>query len=159
MTADEAPPGLWALARAQLAEWILKLGVKIQAMGAMLATRRTSAAAADGPGDMGARIGPIVVEIDYRVDPAEAAAFYAVMRRMQTLRSLDGAYDWSIARDVTDPQLWTERFHCLTWEDHLRQKLRHSGGALDLHYQAQLYHRGGEAARIRRRVEGAPGRP
>jgi hypothetical protein len=31
---------------------------------------------------------------------------------------------WSIARDVADPELWTERYRCPTWFDYLRQRNR-----------------------------------
>lgn len=55
------------------------------------------------------RSGPIVMEIEYRVDPAKAPLFYAVMQHVQLSRQRNGAYGWSIARDIADPQLWTER--------------------------------------------------
>ena len=58
------------------------------------------------------RSGPIVIEIEYRVDPAKARLFYAVMQHVQLSRQRNGAYGWSIARDIADPELWTERFHC-----------------------------------------------
>jgi MFS family permease len=55
------------------------------------------------------RSGPIEIEIEYRVDPAKARLFYAVMQHVQLSRQRNGAYGWSIARDIADPQLWTER--------------------------------------------------
>ena len=70
------------------------------------------------------RSGPIVVEIEYRVDPAKARLFYGVMQHVQLSRQRNGAYGWSIARDIADPELWTERFHCPTWHDYLRQRSR-----------------------------------
>ena len=70
------------------------------------------------------RSGPIVIEIEYRIDPAKARLFYAVMQHVQLSRQRNGAYGWSIARDIADPELWTERFHCPTWHDYLRQRSR-----------------------------------
>ena len=61
-----------------------------------------------------ARSGPIVVEIEYRVDPKRARLFYALMQQVQHSRQRNGAYGWSIARDIADPELWTERYHCPT---------------------------------------------
>jgi Transmembrane secretion effector len=49
------------------------------------------------------RSGPIVIEIEYRVDPAKARLFYAVMQHVQLSRQRNGAYGWSIARDIADP--------------------------------------------------------
>ena len=60
------------------------------------------------------RSGPIEIEIEYRVDPAKARLFYAVMQHVQLSRQRNGAYGWSIARDIADPELWTERYHCPT---------------------------------------------
>ena len=75
---------------------------------------------------LSARSGPIVIEIEYRVDPSNARLFYAVMQRVQLSRQRNGAYGWSIARDIGDPELWTERYHCPTWHDYLRQRNRAS---------------------------------
>ena len=63
------------------------------------------------------RSGPLVVEIEYRVDQGNARAFHNVMQDVQLSRQRNGAYGWSVARDIADPELWTERHHCPTWLD------------------------------------------
>ena len=73
------------------------------------------------------RSGPIVVEIEYRVDPARSRLYYEVMQRVQLSRQRNGAYGWSLARDIADPELWTERYHCPTWHDYLRHRWRSRG--------------------------------
>ncbi len=70
------------------------------------------------------RSGPLVVEIEYRVAQDNARAFHNVMQDVQLSRQRNGAYGWSIARDIADPELWTERYHCPTWLDYLRQRNR-----------------------------------
>ena len=99
------------------------------------------------------RSGPIVVEIEYRVDPAKARLFYAVMQHVQLSRQRNGAYGWSIARDIADPELWTERFHCPTWHDYLRQRSRSTASERALHVRANEFHIGPEPIRIRRMLE------
>ena len=99
------------------------------------------------------RSGPIVVEIEYRVDPAKARLFYAVMQHVQLSRQRNGAYGWSIARDIADPQLWTERYHCPTWHDYLRQRSRSTASERALHLRANEFHIGPEPIRIRRMLE------
>ena len=99
------------------------------------------------------RSGPIVVEIEYRVDPAKARLFYAVMQHVQLSRQRNGAYGWSIARDIADPELWTERFHCPTWHDYLRQRSRSTASERALHLRANEFHIGPEPIRIRRMLE------
>jgi MFS family permease len=99
------------------------------------------------------RSGPIVVEIEYRVDPHRARLFYAVMQHVQLSRQRNGAYGWSIARDLADPELWTERYHCPTWHDYLRQRSRSTASERALHLRANTFHIGPEPIRIRRMLE------
>jgi hypothetical protein len=100
-----------------------------------------------------ARSGPIVVEIEYRVDPGKARLFYAIMQRVQLSRQRNGAYGWSIARDIADPELWTERYHCPTWHDYLRQRNRSTQAERALQTRALQFHLGPGPVRIRRMLE------
>ena len=59
----------------------------------------------------------------------------------------------SITRDIADPELWTERFHCPTWHDYLRQRSRSTASERALHVRANEFHIGPEPIRIRRRLE------
>ena len=99
------------------------------------------------------RSGPIVIEIEYRVDPAKARLYYAVMQHVQLSRQRNGAYGWAIARDIADPELWTERFHCPTWHDYLRQRSRSTASERALHLRANEFRIGPEPIRIRRMFE------
>jgi MFS family permease len=100
-----------------------------------------------------ARSGPIVIEIDYRVDPAEARQFYDIMLKLQRTRLRNGAFDWSLARDIADPALWTERYHCPTWADYLRVRSRFTHADRELQAMADAFHTGGPGVRVRRRLE------
>lgn len=99
------------------------------------------------------RSGPIVVEVEYRVGQDKARAFYTVMLQVQATRQRNGAYGWSIARDIADPELWTERYHCPTWLDYLRQRNRATQSERELHLHAMSFHIGPEPIRIRRMLE------
>ena len=87
-----------------------------------------------------ARSGPLVVEIEYRVAQDNARAFHNVMQEVQLSRQRNGAYGWSIARDIADPELWTERYHCPTWLDYLRQRNRSTQSERALHQSAIDFH-------------------
>jgi MFS family permease len=100
-----------------------------------------------------ARSGPLVVEIEYRVDQDNARAFHNVMQDVQLSRQRNGAYGWSIARDIADPELWTERYHCPTWLDYLRQRNRSTQSERALHQRAMDFHLGPDPVRIRRMLE------
>ena len=99
------------------------------------------------------RSGPLVVEIEYRVAPESARAFHGVMQEVQLSRQRNGAYGWSIARDIADPELWTERYHCPTWLDFLRQRNRATQSERALHQRAIDFHIGPEPVRVRRMLE------
>jgi MFS family permease len=99
------------------------------------------------------RSGPLVVEIEYRVAQDSARAFHNVMQEVQLSRQRNGAYGWSIARDIGDPELWTERYHCPTWLDYLRQRNRATQSERALHQRAIDFHLGPEPIRVRRMLE------
>ena len=99
------------------------------------------------------RSGPLVVEIEYRVDQENARAFHNVMQEVQLSRQRNGAYGWSIARDIADPELWTERYHCPTWLDYLRQRNRSTQSERALHQRAMDFHLGPDPVRVRRMLE------
>lgn len=99
------------------------------------------------------RSGPLVVEIEYRVAQENARAFHNVMQDIQLYRQRNGAYGWSIARDIADPELWTERYHCPTWLDYLRQRNRSTQSERALDQQAVAFHTGPAPVRVRRMLE------
>jgi predicted MFS family arabinose efflux permease len=96
------------------------------------------------------RSGPLVVEIEYRVVQENARAFHEVMHDVQLFRQRNGAYGWSVARDIADPELWTERYHCPTWFDYLRQRNRSTQSERAIEQQAIAFHIGPDPLRVRR---------
>jgi MFS family permease len=99
------------------------------------------------------RSGPIVIEIDYQVDPADARQFYDVMLKLQRARQRNGAFQWSLARDLADPALWTERYHLPTWLDYCRLRSRFTHADRALQDAADAFNGLRNARRIRRRLE------
>ena len=100
-----------------------------------------------------ARSGPIRIELDYRVEPERAREYYEAMQRLRNARMRSGAFEWSLSRDIADPYLWTEQYHCPTWGDYLRQRERMTQGDLELQAAADVFHTGGREGRVRRRLE------
>jgi predicted MFS family arabinose efflux permease len=68
--------------------------------------------------------GPIVVTIEYRVLPEQAAEFVSVINELGRVRRRDGARGWSVSQDIDATDLWIERFENPTWNDHLRWRTR-----------------------------------
>lgn len=100
-----------------------------------------------------ARSGPIAIEIDYRVQPGEARQFYDVMLKLQRARQRNGAFQWSLARDLSDPELWTERYHLPTWLDYSRLRTRFTQADRALQEAADAFNGARTATRVRRRLE------
>jgi MFS family permease len=99
------------------------------------------------------RSGPVVIEVEYDVDPDRAREFYGVMVRLQRARNRIGAFDWSISRDIADPATWIERYHCPTWGDYLRMRDRYTQAEFELQEMADSFNRSGHGHRVRRRLE------
>lgn len=100
------------------------------------------------------RSGPVVIELEYDVDPEQARTFYEVAIQLQKVRQRNGGFDWSLARDISDPAVWTERYHCPTWGDYLRLRDRYTKDDLDIQAAADSFNRAKE-----RRVRRWLGRP
>ncbi|RJF91207.1 MFS transporter [Sphingomonas cavernae] len=99
------------------------------------------------------RSGPVVIEIDYDVDPASARDFYDAMLQVQRTRLRNGGFNWSLARDIADPSLWTERYQCPTWGDYLRMRDRHTAADMQAQELARSFDRKAGKVRVRRRLE------
>ncbi|UPK20508.1 MFS transporter [Bradyrhizobium sp. 131] len=103
--------------------------------------------------ELSGRSGPLLVEIEYRIARENARAFHNLMQDVQLYRQRSGAYGWSLARNIADPELWTERYHCPTWLDYLRQRNRTTQSERALDLKAAGFHIGPEPVRIRRMLE------
>lgn len=89
--------------------------------------------------------GPVLVTVEYRVDPDQAGEFVAAMRELGRTRRRDGAYRWGLFRDVADPERFVETFLVESWVEHLRQHRRGTVADRELLERIHGYHRGPRA--------------
>ena len=68
--------------------------------------------------------GPVLVTIEYRIDPKSREAFLHALGRYSRARRRDGAYDWGIFEDPADEGRFIETFMTDSWLEHLRQHQR-----------------------------------
>jgi predicted MFS family arabinose efflux permease/quinol monooxygenase YgiN len=68
--------------------------------------------------------GPVLVTVEYRIDPAKRLAFLAALDRLCHERRRDGAYRWGVFEDAADPARFVETFLVESWLEHLRQHQR-----------------------------------
>ncbi len=86
--------------------------------------------------------GPVLVTIDYTVDPENAAAFVAAMHAFERIRRRDGAEQWGIFQDNEAPGRFVETFLVDTWDEHLRQHTRLTQADRDVAARVQELTRG-----------------
>jgi MFS family permease len=103
--------------------------------------------------ELGLRSGPVVLELDYRVPVDRAADFYDAMLKLAHVRLRNGGFDWSLARDIGDPEIWTERYHCPTWGDYLRLRARFTQADVAAQRAADAFTLPLDRPRVRRRLE------
>src|SRR5258705_4228793 len=68
--------------------------------------------------------GPFRVELEYRVDPANAGAFVKAIGGLEPIRHRDGAVSWAVYEDPAHKGRYVETFVVESWLEHLRQHER-----------------------------------
>jgi quinol monooxygenase YgiN len=81
--------------------------------------------------------GPVLVEIEYRIDPARAAEFVRAARELESVRRRGGAIEWWLLRDAEDASRYVEVFATETWAEHLRQHERVSAADREVEQRVQ----------------------
>ena len=71
------------------------------------------------PGD-----GPVLVTVEYIIDPERAQDFRMAMRALGRVRRRDGAIRWGLFHDTANPGRFFETFIVESWAEHLRQHER-----------------------------------
>jgi MFS family permease len=65
--------------------------------------------------------GPVLVTVEYDLDPNRKAEFIAAMQEYGKHRRRDGAMHWHVCRDLEIPERFLETFVVGSWAEHLRQ--------------------------------------
>lgn len=86
--------------------------------------------------------GPILVTVEYDVDPERIAPFIKAMHKYGRIRRRDGAYRWGIYRDLENPNRYVETFLVDSWAEHARQHERVTLADREVEDQARSYIRG-----------------
>ena len=100
--------------------------------------------------------GPVMVTLEYQIDPARGPEFRSIMAESRGARLRNGALSWGLFEDVQHPGRYVEYFACETWADYLRQFDRFT--AMDQQLQAMRYafHLGDTPPRISRFIAQHP---
>ena len=87
--------------------------------------------------------GPVLVQVEYWIDPAQAREFRRAMRALRRIRRRDGAIRWGLFRDPAEPGRFVESFLVETWVEHLRQHVRGTESDREIEERIRAFHIGG----------------
>ncbi|HET8794623.1 MAG TPA: MFS transporter [Nitrososphaeraceae archaeon] len=94
--------------------------------------------------------GPVLVKIEYKIDQVHQQQndkqilheFLIALRELSKIRKRDGAIQWAIYRDGTEPNTYVETFVVESWAEHLRQHERLTDADLKILNKVRSFHRG-----------------
>jgi MFS family permease len=83
--------------------------------------------------------GPVLITIEYSVNPKRTAEFVHAMHEYGRMRRRDGAYRWAIFRDTQVADRYLEIFLVNSWAEHLRQHERQTQADRELEGRLNTY--------------------
>jgi len=68
--------------------------------------------------------GPVLVTVEYRIDPQKTTEFTTAVQELGRFRRRDGAVDWGLYEDIAVPGRYLETFVVESWGEYRRQRAR-----------------------------------
>lgn len=94
------------------------------------------------PGKFDPDEGPVLVTVEYRIDPMVAEEFRRSMQDLRSLRRRDGAIRWELYSDLEVPGRFLETFVVESWAEHVRQHARVVRADLEIRRRVRSFHLG-----------------
>jgi MFS family permease len=96
--------------------------------------------------------GPVLIQMEYRVDPENRAAFLQAIQDVEPARRRNGASAWRIFRDLEDDSRFVERFVIASWAEYVRLRARLTFADQELQDRVMRLQRRGVPLRISRLI-------
>jgi MFS family permease len=103
--------------------------------------------------DIEPRSGPIIVTVEYLIRDDDVYAFLAAMSERRRIRRRDGARQWTLLRDLVNPELWIERYESPTWVEYIRHNQRVTQADAEIGDRVRALHSGPNPPIARRLIE------
>lgn len=92
--------------------------------------------------------GPVMVTVEYRIDPKQDAEFRKVMQKVRAERRRSGATFWGLYIDEEDSERYLEFFTHEFWLEHLRHHEHVTVADHDVETLARKFHIGNEPPKV-----------
>lgn len=86
--------------------------------------------------------GPVLVTVEYQIDPQDAPAFREAAEKLRTFRYQNGVLQWGIFVDIADPTKYREVYLEESWGAHLRQHERVTAYETEVASKVYAFHKG-----------------
>jgi MFS family permease len=96
--------------------------------------------------------GPVMVTVEYLVDPARAAEFKALMEETRKARLRLGVLSWELLRDAAIEGRYVEYFLDESWVEHQRRLERFTASDVELRERRQAFQVTGEPPKVTRYI-------
>ena len=103
--------------------------------------------------DIRPQSGPVMVMVDFTIDEADVPRFLDLMADRRRIRIRDGAGQWTLLRDMENPDIWTESYHVPTWVEYIRHHERRTEADIENFEKLRALHRGPHPIRVHRMIE------
>ncbi len=94
-----------------------------------------------------------MIMVDYEIAQQDVPAFLDLMSERRRIRIHDSAQQWTILRDLENPDIWTETYHVPTWvgyHRHTRTPVQSDAGITS---RLLALHKGTSPVRVHRMIE------
>lgn len=94
------------------------------------------------------RHGPVMVTVEYHIEPARQAEFVVALEKLGRIRRRDGALLWRHFTDIQDPSHQIEMFMLEDWVQHLRQHERVTMTDKQVQSLVNSFHQAGQLPKV-----------
>lgn len=92
--------------------------------------------------------GPVMVMIEYIIDPEQHKVFSQEMLLMRDIRLRDGSFFWNLFIDSDNPKKVVECFMVESWLEHLRQHERSTAYDEKIHRKIHRFHKASKPPKV-----------
>jgi predicted MFS family arabinose efflux permease len=96
--------------------------------------------------------GPVMVTVEYAIDPERAREFEETMLQLRIIRRRDGANFWGLFFDAERPERYVEYFVVDSWMEHMRQHRRGTLADQDIFEHARSFQIGDGTPAVRHQI-------